>query len=52
MAEKFLHHAQICTAIQEMRCKRVTQRVRMEGGWEAGTNGGLIQSSARTALSE
>ena len=52
MAEQLLHYAQIRTAIQEMRCKRVTQRVRMEGGWEAGANGGLIQSSARAALSE
>jgi hypothetical protein len=52
MAEQLLHHAQICTAIQEMRCKRVTQRVRMEGGWEAGANGGLIESRTRTTLSE
>jgi hypothetical protein len=32
MAEQLLHYAQIRTAIQEMRCEGVTQRVRMEGG--------------------
>jgi hypothetical protein len=47
-----LHYAQIRTAIQEMRCEGVTQRVRMKGGWEAGANGGLIESSTRTTLPE
>jgi hypothetical protein len=47
-----LHYAKIRTAIQEMRCERVTQRMRMKGGWEAGANGGLIQSSTRTTLTE
>jgi hypothetical protein len=52
MAEQLLHHAQIRTAIQEMRCERVTQRVRVEGDGEASANGGLIQSSTRTTLPE
>jgi hypothetical protein len=52
MAEKFLHHAQICTAIQEMRCERVTEGVRMKGGWEAGADCGLIESRTRTTLPE
>jgi len=52
MAEQLLHHSQIRTAIQEMRCERVTQRVWMKGGREAGANGSIIQSSARAALSE
>jgi hypothetical protein len=47
-----LHYAQIRTAIQEMRCEGVTQRMWMKGGWEAGANGGLIQSSTRTTLPE
>ena len=52
MAEQLLHHAKIRTAIQKMRCERVTQRMRVEGGGEAGANSGLIQSSARTTLTE
>jgi hypothetical protein len=52
MAEQFLHHAKVRTTIQEMRCERVTERVRMKGGGEPGANGGLVESSARTTLTE
>ena len=52
MAEQLLHHAKVRTAIQEVCCELVTQGVRVEGGGEAGANGGLIQASTRTTLPE
>ena len=52
MAEQLLDHAQIGTAIQEMRCERVPQRVWMKGGWEASADCGLVESRTRTTLPE